>query len=179
MATERQINANRANALKSTGPVTPEGKRVSSRNRALHKLVSGDVVLKGRFLRRYNQLATAFTFEFQPRNPVETTLVETMTLARWAVSSLWTTQTATLHREIVRLRKEHPFGSGTSLAALAFCAMAQNSRPFVQQHRLEAFYDRQYHRALAELLKLREIPDSSPNSSLDSSVVQLAAGRPR
>jgi hypothetical protein len=168
MATERQIKANRANALKSTGPVTPEGKRVSSRNRALQKLVSCGVVLKGRSLRRYNEFATAFILEFQPRNPVETTLVQTMTLARWAVSSLWTTQTAALHREIVRIRKEHPSAGSAPLAALAFCALAQNSRPFVQQHRLEAFYDRQYHRALAKLLKLREIPNSSEP--------QLAAG---
>ena len=32
MATEAQINANRENAKKSTGPRTPEGKRISSRN---------------------------------------------------------------------------------------------------------------------------------------------------
>ena len=32
MATDAQINANRENAKKSTGPRTPEGKRISSRN---------------------------------------------------------------------------------------------------------------------------------------------------
>jgi hypothetical protein len=57
MATERQIKANRANAAKSTGPKTAEGKRISSKNAAL-------------------------ILHFQPRNSAETFLVQTMTVAR-------------------------------------------------------------------------------------------------
>ena len=32
MATERQVEANRRNALKSTGPKTPTGKGIASKN---------------------------------------------------------------------------------------------------------------------------------------------------
>jgi hypothetical protein len=71
MTTERQIKANRANALRSTGPVTLEGKRISSKNGALHGLLSGTVVLKGESMRRYNDLAAALMLQFQPRNSAE------------------------------------------------------------------------------------------------------------
>ncbi len=47
MATDHQIQPNRANAQKSTGPASPEGKRISPQNGVVHSLVSGTVVLKG------------------------------------------------------------------------------------------------------------------------------------
>ena len=40
MATEAQTNANRQNAKKSTGPRTPEGKNISSRNSLVHGMTS-------------------------------------------------------------------------------------------------------------------------------------------
>jgi hypothetical protein len=71
MATERQIQANRANPQKSTWPTTPEGKRISSQNGVLHSLVSGTVVLEGESMRRFNELAAALMRQFQPRNSAE------------------------------------------------------------------------------------------------------------
>ena len=40
MATEKQIAANRLNALKSTGPRTPQGKLVSSLNNTRHGMLA-------------------------------------------------------------------------------------------------------------------------------------------
>ena len=47
MATEKQIAANRRNALKSTGPRTPEGKSASSRNATVTGLFSCHAVVDG------------------------------------------------------------------------------------------------------------------------------------
>lgn len=47
MASERQIRANRANATKSTGPKTLNGKTVSSRNAVRHGLTAQQVVGQG------------------------------------------------------------------------------------------------------------------------------------
>jgi len=163
MATERQIKANRANALKSTGPVTAEGKRISSKNGALSKLLSGTIVLKGESLRRFNDLAAALILQFQPRNSAEISLVQTMTAARWRLLRIWGIQTAGFEQEMAR--QDPSAGSGAVLAAATFRSLADNSRVLSLQHRLEATYDRQYYRAFAALLKLRE----TPNSSLDSS----------
>jgi len=47
MSTPEQINANRRNAQKSTGPKTPEGKRIASKNALRHGLLSNDLLLPG------------------------------------------------------------------------------------------------------------------------------------
>jgi hypothetical protein len=93
MAAERQVQANRANALKYTGPKTPEGKRISSKNAILYGLASGTVVLKGESMRRFKDLAAALIPHFQPRNSAETFLVQTMTAARWRAPRMWGIQT--------------------------------------------------------------------------------------
>ena len=162
MATERQIAANRANAAKSTGPVTPEGKRISSQNASLCGFLTRPVILKGASLRRYNAFASALMHQFQPRDSVEIALIQLMTLARWRLLSARETQTADLRREIARARSNNPPGAPEStLAAIAFRSLAEDSRSFARQHQLEAFFYREYLRALAKLLKLREIPKPS------------------
>jgi hypothetical protein len=159
MATERQIHANRANAAKSTGPITPEGKRICASNLPPQGFIAGTVVLKGESMRRYNDLAAAVILQFQPRNSAETALVQIMTVARWRLLRIWGIQTAGFELEMAR--QDHSAGSGAVLAALAFRSLADNSRALALQHRFEATYDRQYRQALAMLLKLRETPDRS------------------
>ena len=46
MATEKQIAANRANAKRSTGPITEKGKQASSQNALRHGQLSNCAVLK-------------------------------------------------------------------------------------------------------------------------------------
>ncbi len=161
MATERQIQANRANAAKSTGPITPEGKRASSQNAARHRLVSSTVVLKGESTRRFNDLESALLLQFRPRNCAEAALVQTMIAARWRLLRMWGIQTAVFELEMARAHNSDPSaGSGAILAAATFRNLADNSRVLALQLRLEAAYDRQYHRALALLLKLRLVKPS-------------------
>jgi hypothetical protein len=184
MATERQIQANRANAQKSTGPTTPEGKRISSQNGVLHSLVSGTPalkealkeVLKGESMRRFNTLAAALMRQFQPRNSAETAagifFVQTMTAARWRLLRMWGIQTAGFQTEMARTAESTPSaGTGAVLAAATLRTLAGNSRTLALQQRFEAAYDRQYNHALAMLLKLRESPDPSASSG---SPIQLA-----
>ena len=172
MATERQIQANRANAAKSTGPITAEGKRASSQNAARPDLVSSTVVLKGESVRRFNDLASALMLQFKPRNSAETFLVQTMTVARWRLLRMWGIQTAGFELEMARANQnsDPSAGSGAVLAAVTFRNLADSSRALALQLRYEAAYDRQYNRALALLLKLREMPGPSvslPHTDID------------
>ena len=47
MTSEKQAEANRCNALNSTGPKTPEGKAAVSHNALRHGLLSRDILLPG------------------------------------------------------------------------------------------------------------------------------------
>ncbi len=86
-ATERQIAANRRNAKKSTGPVTAEGKRRSSRNGTKHGLYSKDIVIDCPAFKedreQYETLLVNLQEEFSPSTPYENKLVTTLTNSLW------------------------------------------------------------------------------------------------
>jgi hypothetical protein len=81
-----------------------------------------------------------------------------MTAARWRLLRIWGIQSAGF--QLAMARQDLSAGTGAVLAAVAFQSLADNSRALALQHRLEASYDRQFNRALAMLLKLRETLDS-------------------
>ena len=59
---ERKIEANRRNAQKSTGPKTPEGKAISSRNNTIHGIYAkGPVVTLPRLNESDDEYARLFT----------------------------------------------------------------------------------------------------------------------
>jgi hypothetical protein len=83
MASERQIRANRRNALKSTGPRTAAGKAASSRNALRHGLTALQVVIEGEDPALFEALCHRFLGEFQPVGPVEEFLVERLAGLAW------------------------------------------------------------------------------------------------
>src|ERR1019366_7398116 len=70
-----QINANRENAKKSTGPRTDEGKAASSRNRLLHGLRANKPILLDEAPAEFLLLIHAHLDRFQPVGPGEEKLV--------------------------------------------------------------------------------------------------------
>ncbi len=153
MATERQIQANRANAKRSTGPVTEEGKQASSQNARRHGQLSSCVVLKAESTPLFDDLMDSLIAEFRPQTANETALVETMAVARWKLSRNWIMHTALLEVETV---KQNPSaGNAPVITALAFKSLADSSHSLHLLHRYEVSLDRQYSRALNNLLKVR------------------------
>jgi hypothetical protein len=106
MATERQIQANRANAKRSTGPATEKGKQASSQDALRHGQLSSCVVLTAESTPFFNELMDSLIEEFQPRPANETALIETMAVSRWKLMRNWTIQTGLLEwRWLSRTRK--------------------------------------------------------------------------
>ena len=84
MTTDRQIAANRQNALKSTGPRTPHGKAIASRNNTRHGLRSTTPVIPRLESPAAWQQHRALTIEgLAPANPLEEALAERVALILW------------------------------------------------------------------------------------------------
>jgi hypothetical protein len=160
MATERQIQANRANAKRSTGPVTEEGKQASSQNARRHDQLSSCVVMKAESTPLFDELMDSLIAEFQPSTANETALIETMAVSRWKLMRNWIMHTALLELEVVK--QDHSIGSPPVIAALAFKSLADSSHSLHLLHRYEVSLDRQYSRALNNLLKSRAARSQNP-----------------
>jgi len=66
MTSARKAEANRQNALKSTGPRTPEGKAAVRLNALRHGLLSEDILLPGEDEEALRELAERLRAELQP-----------------------------------------------------------------------------------------------------------------
>jgi hypothetical protein len=86
MATRKQRAANRANAQKSTGPKTPEGKAAVRLNALKHGLTAETAVIPGEEDGDFNQLCATFLDHFQPDGPLETALVHQIVMAQWRIA---------------------------------------------------------------------------------------------
>jgi hypothetical protein len=83
MATEKQIAANRRNALKSTGPRTPRGKAFTRLNALRHGLRATAGIPRGASLKELNQIRDWFVRQCQPQTAEQVRLVAQMATARW------------------------------------------------------------------------------------------------
>ena len=88
MATLKQFEANRRNALKSTGPKTPEGKAAVSMNSLRHGLRARTVVLPGEDGQEFQQLCDDLEVEWHPQSRTEQFYVEQMAVSQWKLIRL-------------------------------------------------------------------------------------------
>src|SRR5215211_2959763 len=88
MTSKKQIEANRRNALKSTGPKTPEGKASARLNATKHGLLSQEVLLPGEDEEALNELGERLRAELQPVGEMENLLVERIIDATWRLRRL-------------------------------------------------------------------------------------------
>jgi hypothetical protein len=83
MTTEAQVNANRANAQKSTGPRTAEGKAAVAQNAVKHGLSGRADVIKGEDQGEFDRHREALLKELRPDGAVESMLVERVVSLSW------------------------------------------------------------------------------------------------
>jgi hypothetical protein len=101
---KKQIAANRRNAKKSTGPQTPEGKAVASRNAIKHGLHACDIILKSPHLTedrtQYDQLVDSLIGEFKPQGILQEHLVLKIVNALWRYRRVINAETARINRQL-------------------------------------------------------------------------------
>jgi hypothetical protein len=83
MASKKQVAANKANAKKSTGPKTPEGKAKSSKNALKHGVLSEMTVSEKEDEGIFNALLSKLILEHQPETETELVLVERLAGLIW------------------------------------------------------------------------------------------------
>src|ERR687886_1382707 len=88
MTSPKKSQANRQNALKSTGPKTQQGKDVARLNATKHGLLSKEILLPGEDADAFAQLSERLRAELQPVGELEGLLVEQIIAAYWRLRRL-------------------------------------------------------------------------------------------
>ena len=86
MASKKQIEANRRNAKKSTGPKTEEGKAKSSMNALKHGLTSQKVWLNEEEERDFKSFRLGLLDELEPIGSLETQFVCRIAAQMWRLA---------------------------------------------------------------------------------------------
>jgi hypothetical protein len=102
MATAAQIEANRRNCQRSTGPRTEAGKNRSRMNALDHGCRANILVLPTEDFGQYQEEANAWKLSWKPRNPVEEFLVDQVVNLSWLAKRIDRAQTARLTSRIHR-----------------------------------------------------------------------------
>ncbi len=79
----RKLDANRRNALRSTGPTTPAGKARVRFNALTHGLLAKEVVLPGEDRAEFEGLVARLSDHYSPVGPIQEMLVEQIAVAYW------------------------------------------------------------------------------------------------
>jgi hypothetical protein len=88
LISQKQHAANRSNALRSTGPVTQEGKAAVRLNALRYGLRARTILLPGENPGDFHQLCADLESDWQPHNRTEQLLVEQMAVAQWKLARL-------------------------------------------------------------------------------------------
>lgn len=159
MATQKQIEANRKNAQKSTGPQTPEGRAAVRLNSVKHGLCAKTLVLDGEQESDFESLLDSLEAEHQPTTPTEQLLVRQMAMASWRVRRLYNMEAGffTLRLDDLKSSIKDYRGRLDDSGRLALVAHydSTGAKTLSNLSRFEARLERTFYRALHELQRLR------------------------
>ena len=88
MATQKQIDANRRNAQKSTGPTTPEGKAAVAMNALKTGIHAKSAIIKGELAEDLETLTREYYLQHRPDTPELRDLVDDLISCVWELRRL-------------------------------------------------------------------------------------------
>jgi hypothetical protein len=148
MPTLSQIEANRRNSQRSTGPRSPEGKAISRFNALKSGVNAKSQVIPGEDASALDALAADYHQQFQPATPLECFLVDSLVNADWQLrrlrrveAQLWGFHTDAAKDETDGIDEDYPLGHVFQRGIDAFNRL---------QRRIDST-ERSYYRALKEL----------------------------
>jgi hypothetical protein len=109
MSSQAQIDANRKNSKKSTGPKSPEGKAACSQNALKSGIYAFSHVIRGEDPAELEALKAGFLQHHQPSDPTQLALVDTLIATEWTQrrlrrieAELWACQLEDLDQNLTR-----------------------------------------------------------------------------
>ncbi len=147
----RQIEANRHNATKSTGPKTPQGKTVVALNALQHGLLSREAVIEGESEAELVDLGKRLRRQLAPVGELELLLVDRIVAAAWRLRRAIALETMLFDTE-----------RGDSSAYYGALAYKSDRDKLQLLSRYELTLERSLFRALHELQRLQAERQGQP-----------------
>ena len=111
MTSQKQLESNRANARRSTGPKTPRGKARSSSNALKHGLTAAKIVIGDENPQEFEALRANFERDFQSETDFERELVERIASYTWRLRRIPVFEAAYMKFSERQARDYYPFSN--------------------------------------------------------------------
>ena len=163
---DKRKETSRLNALKSTGPKTPEGKRRSAFNSTTHGAYALNLMLPGEELAEFEELIKVHLETWKPTNVIEDILVTEMASTLWRLRRQAPAEASLIDIQIQRMTcNELEFASLNAHGAygIAVAGLLGHSDALNQIARQGRRLQSQYQQLRQEILTNRELfPPSAP-----------------
>lgn len=143
MATEAQKQANRRNALKSTGPRSAEGKATARQNATKHALLTQNLIVRDESPVELESFRERIYEALCPQGAMEELLVEKIINAAWRLRRLTKVESETLERDTF-------FGSSSTTSVFH-----EECNTLLTISRYESSLERNFYKAIHELQRLQ------------------------
>jgi len=173
MATQAQIDANRLNAQKSTGPRSPEGKAASRFNALKHAASAKSLVIPGEDEAEFAELAASYHHQFQPDGPEESLLLAKIVAADWTQRRMGRLEAEVFNTLIAQQDEsvENPLGA-------AFLQDCQGPKALQKIFRCREAASREWYRAIAELRARQAERLAASTPEISEAIAVLAPSLP-
>jgi hypothetical protein len=160
MTSDRKAEANRQNALKSTGPKTLEGKTAVRLNAVKHGLLAEEILLPGEDEAALRKLGERLRTELQPVGELENMLVDRIISAHWRLRRLGRVEAGIFTYKYYGTLSDTQEMEGmqeanTTMLGHAFVTDANESNAFSKLSRYETAIERSLFKSLHELQRLQ------------------------
>ncbi len=153
----------RINGAKSNGPITAEGKAISSQNAIRHGLSSSRVVLPHESQEAYDKLEASLINRFKPTDDLEQELVQEMAAARWRLRRIEAMEAALFKKAI----KQHDEAGTPDAIDVAYAEVAE-SKSYRMLVRHASQLRRAYEKAWKEIQVLQSQHDTDEEDELQN-----------
>ncbi|MSV27664.1 MAG: hypothetical protein EXQ52_02825 [Bryobacterales bacterium] len=151
MSSQRKLKAARANGALAKGRKSPAGIARSAMNAYRHGLLATSILLKGEDTEVFSKLHRQFLDRFLPTDGIEAGLIEEMVSSWWRMRRAWSIEKELIQSELFSERD--PNVVSRTAKAFAYLSLSPGLNLV---HRYEARLQRNFQRAMDNLLLLRE-----------------------